>query len=62
MTVIFIVIVLISIVCLITKHISFLALIFYMQMKGYKEPSRDEMNECVKAVISHMIHDFLHKS
>lgn len=43
------------------NHISLLAVICYMQLRNYKEPSDQEMEECIKFVIKHMAQDFFNK-
>ena len=37
-----------------TKHISCLAMIYYMTIKGYKLPNDEEIRECTLEAVKHL--------
>lgn len=36
------------------KHISFMAIIYYMTTKGYKLPNDKEIRECTREAVKHL--------
>ncbi len=36
------------------KHISCMAIIYYMKTKGYKLPSNKEIEECTREAVNHL--------
>lgn len=43
------------------NYIGLMAMIYYMQFRNYKEPSDQEMEECIKFAIKHMAQNLFNK-
>lgn len=38
-----------------TRYISCTAMIYYIEKNGYKQPNSEEMEECTRTVVKHMM-------
>ena len=55
MTAFFIVTTLVCGIGWLTRYVSCVTLIYYIEKKGYKHPTDEEMKECIHYVVEHLL-------